>query len=249
MDDITSKVAKMIVWGHRNMRIVAEIILCQAYENIQVKQIMEEVLYQSHDLPNYKDIEIKKTFGKVKYASARKMYDLLLKGDETPIHNYTFRVDSGKLKLVFDFIRETLQVKPGVIRDVNMFGEQFKSLPVYERGGISVKDLFGTYKECCVDNETNKQHVGYYTFCSIVKLMTKRGESKAGLSTYYISLRYGTSIFDKMMDRVSELTSGDMEISNATSKKLKDEWFDIHLFIISEYSSKHLKISDKDPCH
>ena len=50
------------------------------------------------------------------------------------------------------------------------------------------------------------ERVGRHTFALIVKLLTRRGEAKAGLSTYYISLRYSGNIFISMMKRLASFS-------------------------------------------
>ena len=43
------------------------------------------------------------------------------------------------------------------------------------------------------------------TFNDIVKLLTMRGKSKAGLSAYYIRFRHGNTVFDSMLDRIGKM--------------------------------------------
>ena len=47
--------------------------------------------------------------------------------------------------------------------------------------------------------------MGFGIFHDIFKLLTMRGESKAGLSTYYIKFRHGKNVFDAMLDRIGEM--------------------------------------------
>ena len=42
-------------------------------------------------------------------------------------------------------------------------------------------------------------------FYDIVKLLTMRGESKSGLSTYYIKFYHGKNFFDHMLDRIGQI--------------------------------------------
>ena len=77
--------------------------------------------------------------GKKKFMSLRKTYDILCRGIELPKHNYSFRIDSGKLVTAITFLRESLRVKPGLSRDVSIAGHVFKNMPVYERGGKSIE--------------------------------------------------------------------------------------------------------------
>ena len=59
-------------------------------------------------------------------------------------------------------------------------------MPFYERGGKFIKSLNKAYNDTFDENV----RVGKPTFTKLIKLLTKKGESKAGLSTYYINLRY-----------------------------------------------------------
>ena len=50
------------------------------------------------------------------------------------------------------------------------------------------------------------------TIADIVKLLTKQGESKAGLSSYYTQMRYCGEVFVQMMKQVM-----DFDYANATT--------------------------------
>ena len=94
-------------------------------------------------------------------------------------------------------------MRPGVTRDIKFEGYIFKQLPIYERGGIPIKSFFLSYKQ----GTHQGLRVGRALFFDIMKILTKHGESKSGLSTYYISIRHALSIFVKMMKRVSLINS------------------------------------------
>ena len=54
-----------------------------------------------------------------------------------------------------------------------------------------------------------------------------RGESKSGLSTYYIKFRHGKNVFDPMLDRIVKIDlngSSSIDIFGL-SKTLKKEWY------------------------
>jgi len=98
------------------------------------------------------------------------------------------------------FLKDSLSVKPGVVCDVTIAGHTFKSLPVYERGGKSIESLNEVYSTVYRKEEL----VGIHLFVDIVKVITNRGEAKAGLSTYYTIQNMGThgSITGKTMTRI-----------------------------------------------
>lgn len=62
---------------------------------------------------------------------------------------------------------------------------------MYERGGKSIECLNAAFN----DAYSSEDKVGMNLFTAIVKLLTKRGESKADLSTYYIQLRGSAKVF------------------------------------------------------
>ena len=127
-------------------------------------------------------------------------------------------------------------------------GHVFKYMPVYERGGKSIECLNIAYNNVFSMDE----RVGINTFTDIIKLLTKRGESKAGLSTYYIQLRSCSYIFIKMIKRVIDLPY--VDVATARSVKVEatallSEWDQIQQFVMWEYSNRHLQIEDQDICH
>ena len=186
--------------------------------------------------------------GKVKFATARRIFkDQLLNGEDVKKHGYAFRVGAGKLIKVIDFLKGNLLVKPGVMRDVGIAGYKFNNLSVYQRGGLAIADLFKSFKECTLSEDT----VGFTTFSEITKLLTKRGEAKAGLSTYYIQFRHCGSTFEAMM---KAFTSMEFQIEykakvKEEARELIDEWHSIELFVMWEYSNKHINLKSPDKSH
>lgn len=106
-----------------------------------------------------------------------------------------------------------------------------------------------------------EEKLGYQTFSDIVHLLTKRGKSKAGLSTFYKKLRYISSCFTRKIRRLlhlvslytanQDLTSVAMpsdtycEINLNMRKKINheglcllDAWNDIQNFIMWEFSER-----------
>ena len=73
-----------------------------------------------------------------------------------------------------------------MIRDATIDGHIFTNLPVYETGGKSQVNVYDNYKLLT----PKEDQLGRTTFLNVIKLLTKRGEAKARLSTYYISVRH-----------------------------------------------------------
>ena len=73
-----------------------------------------------------------------------------------------------------------------MIRDVKIGGHKFTNVPVYETGGKSQINVYDNYK-LLTPKEVQLERT---TFLDVIKLLTKRGEAKAGLSTHYTSFRH-----------------------------------------------------------
>ena len=73
---------------------------------------------------------------------------------------------------------------------------------MYKRGGKFIRILFKGYKDTLPED---KFSIGFPTFCDIFKLLTLHGESKSGLSIYYIKYRGGKTVFDHMLDRIGKM--------------------------------------------
>ena len=69
------------------------------------------------------------------------------------------------------------------------------------------------------------------------------GESKSGLSTYYINFCRDNNIFDHMLDRIGQmyLNGGSFIDIISFSKSLKKEWQNHCDLLTWEYGKNHLK--------
>ena len=76
-------------------------------------------------------------------------------------------------------------------------------MPVYERGGKSLGQLF----ELCKAHKEKNELVGRPTFMEIATAMTKKGETLSGLSTYFVRLRHSTEVFNSMMERLKTIVA------------------------------------------
>ena len=83
--------------------------------------------------------------GKKRIRSLRKTYTSLSNGEGIPKRTYKFRVDAAKLSTVFSYLMERLQVRPGLCRPIVIGDHKIDAMPVYNRGGISLKDLTDEY--------------------------------------------------------------------------------------------------------
>ena len=74
------------------------------------------------------------------------------------------------------------------------------------------------------------------------------GESKAGLSTYYIRKFHGRNVFDHIFDMFGQMDLNGRSSTNSIgfSKSLKKYWNHNYEFLKWEYVKHHLKQSDME---
>lgn len=252
IDDPAVKVKENLValslHGSRNISTVAQCALAQSMTRFEAKRLLAS---QNDAMDVVSDQQtvgaLRRSMEKAKFTSLRKTYSILVSGKDIPKHDYTFRVDAAKIAPSISFLQESLQVKPGYVRDVNVAGHVFTAMPVYERGGKTKESLFQSYKNAYPDPLLQ---IGKPTFYEILKLITKRGETKAGLSTYYIRLRYSSKIFFSMLGRLRELQCfDDVSLIAARTKELGEEWDQLQQFMMWSYSNQHVRIIDEDTAH
>eukprot|EP00957_Ditylum_brightwellii_P208975 15359731-Ditylum_brightwellii.AAC.1 len=104
-----------------------------------------------------------------------------------------------KVSNTVEFIDFTLQAKQGQCCNVRLDGHIFHNLPVFERGGQTVKGLHHAYVQSFHPNNT----MCITTFKDLVRMLTKCGEAKCGLSTHYIRFRNACSLF-KAIDQIKQ---------------------------------------------
>ena len=75
-------------------------------------------------------VKRKAVIGKVFYSSLQKTFEILKSGEDIPKEKYSYRINSNNLANAMTFIQESLQVKPGVVRDANIVGNIFRNLPI-----------------------------------------------------------------------------------------------------------------------
>ena len=152
--------------------------------------------------------------GRVKYRSRRYMYGCLAAGEMLDLkRDYKYRVHPTKWISALEYIMDKLHYRAGIVRDVKVQDYTFYNLPVYSRGGKSIRSLYEEY------STSNVSPLGKHTFFELVRIMTSAGQSKTGLSTYYVRLTHHTEVFFEMIDRIADLSP----ILAKKGKKLKDE--------------------------
>ena len=243
-DNLVENVTTLGFHGNRSTSIIAQSVLATTFSRSECALLYRRSIDSNperHLLP-----PSKKFIGSKKIASLRKVFVVLKDGKDIPKYNYTFRVTPAKLTSAVHYIESTLQVKPGTSRNIKLGGFVFRNLPIFCRGGQSVEDLFHAYKSSC--DET----LGLPTFRDLVKSLTKRGETKAGLSTYYIRFRYVGLVFERMLGRLAEMPYISSNTASSIKLKLRNllsTWKDMYLFLSFKYSFKHLELSCPDKAH
>ena len=155
-------------------------------------------------------VEDKSTYiSQGKRGNGRKTYTYLLKrsyvlssGGILKNYSYMFRIDTIKVISLMKNIQENIQLKDICLGDFTISCHKFKYIPVYERGGKFIQSLFKEYNDALPED---KGLIGFPTFDYIVKLLTLRGKSKAGFSTYYIKFCHGKKVFDHMLDSIGQM--------------------------------------------
>ena len=110
--------------------------------------------------------------------------------------------DTIKVVSLVQHIQGKLQLKAVRLLNVTIECHKFKSIPVYERVDKCIQSLFKEYQYELPENEGS---IGFPTFHDIVKLLTLRGDSKYGLSTYYIKIFHVKNVFDHIIDRIGQI--------------------------------------------
>ena len=240
----------LFVSGHKSVAIVVGSLLARS--------VTRETL---SGLISQKDAVLKSRLlmGEMKFASLRRTHDDLIDGKPAPRRMYPWRVKMTSLTNAISFLEQFLQVIPGDTRTVTLAGNVFKNLPVYDRGGKSLKDIWDHYKAVVPDD----QRVGEKTFYEIINLLSTKGKMKDSLSTYYIALRYLDKTFDEMMDRLGSIdilkdVPGVEEFRKDPTKQqsvaddcreLKIRWKSLSTFLSYEYGRDHPSKESNVACH
>ena len=100
-------------------------------------------------------------------------------GRPVPQRFYAYRVQPERIATSMQFLQGQLPVIAGLTRNVKISGHLFQNLPVYSSGGHSLTGLFESYSRLYP-----KEHrIGRTNFLGISRMMCKKGEIRAGLSS------------------------------------------------------------------
>jgi hypothetical protein len=265
---LVENTAHLAIIGHKTIRVVAKALLAASLPYHDARDLVSRNAAKFPDLPKNQTI-----LGTLRFASLRKTHAVLAKGLPLPASTYKYRVPTELLKVAVEFLTSTLSARPGVTRNVKFSNHVFRNMPVYIRGGDPIREnLYKEYGRC--QREEGAKAIGKHTFEELTKLLTKKGECKTGLSTYYIKLRYATDQYQKMITRLgasehygqlpgcfvpdeSELTgtADEKREQHATwmvaddCKYLGERMEEITSFLAYRYSELHLNLDAEESCH
>ena len=233
-----------------------------ALENTDQAEVAEEEEEEEEEEEDDAIPKARKTIGWRRFRTLRALWDIVVNGDPIPKRLYSFRVDQEKLDAAAEYLMAVLHVLPGRCRSVKLdkTGPAINNLPVYDRGGHSINDLFSRYQ-----NDVGRENaIGYPTFASLVKLLTKKGEAKTGLSAYYTRFRHACSTYDEIFDFLKSLEEvqevDGIEIlstdDGATQKvpanvdELKKRFdTEVKRFVSYEFGNDHVNLQSMERCH
>lgn len=197
---LCNKLVTLGFFGNRKTSLVCQSVMATSLPRLRCKTILNTSYEALEDGQKPNVSTLRRSMGREKFSSLRKTFKILKSGCDIPKHNYTFRIDAHKISNAISFLQESLQVKPGSSHNVCVAVHLFRDMAVYDQGGKSQDDLLASY----VGAIPSEERVGRQTFRDMIKLLSKSGETKAGLSTYYIHFRYSSNTFVLMMKRLEE---------------------------------------------
>ena len=129
----------------------------------------------------------------------------------------------------------------GLVRDVKFDGHLFRNLPVYSSGGKSLMKFYSLYKALYPIGD----RIGRDNFLKVSKLLCKKGEIRAGLSTYYVRIRDTGEVIGRMIKRMADLC----ELLKDECDNMTSRWSALESFFQYEYRAKHLELESSCKQH
>ncbi len=173
--------------------------------------------------------------GRKLWRNSIKNHALLLQGEDiVPVQQFT-RVNSTALLSSFDFITTTCQVIPGQLRSAVLWGQLFKSIPIFVTPESNSATFLKKYQTHC--KESNLDMLGEKAFRSVLKLLTRPSKQQTCLSSFYVEFSNLDTQFTKVLD--------DLNTYGFTNcKKWRKDWIECVQFAKYEYS-RHLYKNDQ----
>ena len=245
---LQSNVIKLAMYSEKYSSLIASSILAITFNKYELKRFFNDAFLFDNNVPKSRYI-----VGKKRFHTLRKTFKSLAAGNDLPDkRDYSYRVDPTRIHSALSFLQTSLQVRPGAIRSISFDGYKFNGLPVYTRGGVSVKNLHEIYCKSLGGQNT----LGNKTFRAYTKLLTTRGVEKTGLSTYYVRLKYVSSVYLSMLERLQAITViserpglffGDNPMEWTIKNDcclLTEKWNDTMQFLSFQFSEANLKIDN-----
>lgn len=130
------------------------------------------------------------------------------------------------------FLQENLSVLLGRVRNVRLITHVFKNVPIFERGGQSIKELIEIYHAAVLESKW----LNHRLFNSIMNLLTKRGEARCGLSSQYIDLNYHGGVVRQTLQILSLLLNDELK---EPCNNLLEHWKDLTIFVRYQFGKSH----------
>jgi hypothetical protein len=239
------------ICGHSKVSAVASALLSGSFWKTDLDNATRSrfIQLQEDGITNETEAKYRQQFGKARFTTARTNLQLLQAGKElAQLRSYIYRVDPRKLISGLDYLTTKLPYRPGMTRSMRVGGFTFHFLPVYQRGGKSLDNLFAEYKTS--QQNISQPYLGEKSFVELTKMMTKKGQSKTGLSTYYVKLSHAFNVFNDMLRRLTRMDNvSSLEWLKSETKMLREDCDTRKDFLTYRYSKEHIQIEDKSPSH
>ena len=133
------------------------------------------------------------------------MYNSLAGGETLNlIRKYNYCVHTSEWISTLEYITEKLHYRPDIICDVRLQTHTFCNLPVHEKGGKSILNLYNEHRNRIKIQQQTP--LGRHIFFELIRIMTKADESKIDLSTYYVKIVHHNELFNEIMDHISAIS-------------------------------------------
>ena len=230
-DLLEENISKLALCGSPFVKWAAKSALSMSMSYVQMNALLTRTADRL-DLQNQPNTISHRTYNK-----AARLFTKFGSGNEPSIRkDYKFRVSENKLADAVQYIQTAFPFRPAFSRNVSMFGHTFEGMPVYERGETTVRDAYKGYT-------TNREEpIGYKLFASILYILTLPGESKTGLSSYFVEFLHVRNVISEMITTIESDEPED-------AAKLVQKWKEAVQFLKRAFSHDHMQFSSECVFH
>jgi hypothetical protein len=137
-------------------------------------------------------------------------------------------------------------VRAGQCRSVTLGGHIFLNLPIYERGGQTIKDLHVAY------TDSFEHTVGFATFRDIVNYSQREVRLNVVCQLTISDSDMLERIYKGMLAKLAQMPYTSSAATARIKVEIKDlhtQWKEMYLFLAYEYSFNHLQLNPPDRIH